>query len=463
MAGIATMLQDSGIDVQGSDTNAYPPMSTLLASRGITILKDYLPAHLASQPDFVVVGNVARRDNPEVVEAQRRGIPLYSMPQTIRRQFLKDRTSVTIAGTHGKTTVTSMMSWLLAHAGLDPSFLVGGIPLNFGSNYRLGEGNYFVIEGDEYDTAFFDKKAKFFHYNPTWTVLTSLEFDHADIYPDFSALKTTFQEYAATVNPEGCAVWCADYPILGDIVEECRCRTISYGQAPHAHWRIDSFESNDEGTRFTLQELDGRIHQLFVPMWGRHNVLNATAAYVLGIQMGLEPGLLSEGLALFKGVMRRFQTIARKGRVTIIDDFAHHPTAVQETIQAARSRFPEATLHAVYHFSSNTSRRRLFEREYSQAFGGADHVYLTYPLRKADNLSDDDYLNPETVLDGIRTYATSAQAFAEFPEMAVAMADKIRPSDVVIAMSGRDLTPLYEALVPHLERPEKHVHEEVVG
>jgi UDP-N-acetylmuramate: L-alanyl-gamma-D-glutamyl-meso-diaminopimelate ligase len=452
MAGIASMLKDQGLDVQGSDTNAYPPMSTLLADRGIEILPGYFAENLANRPDFVVVGNVARRDNPEVLAAQELGIPLKSMPQTIREQFLKDRISLTVAGTHGKTTTTSLLSWLLAYAEEDPSYLVGGIPLNFGSNYRFGLGRHFVIEGDEYDTAFFDKQAKFFHYNPTFAVVTSLEYDHADIYPDFDTLKDTFRRFVAMVPPEGAIAWCADYPVLDEVMRQCRAGQVSYGFSLHADVRIESFETSTMGTRFTLLERGGSRQVVHIRQWGAHNVLNATAAYAIGREMGLPVPVLLEGLATFKGVMRRFQTVANEGGVTVIDDFAHHPTAVRETIHAARSRFPEARIFAVYHFESNTSRRKIFEKEYSRAFSGADHVYLTQPLRKQDTLRPEEYLDPQAVLAGIRSYAESAQAFDDFESMAKAMARRLKPSDVVVAMSGRDLSPLYGTLIPLLRK-----------
>jgi UDP-N-acetylmuramate: L-alanyl-gamma-D-glutamyl-meso-diaminopimelate ligase len=452
MAGIASMLKDQGLQVQGSDTNAYPPMSTLLADKGIEIMKGYDRRNLDVRPDFVVVGNVARRDNPEVVAAQQLGIPLQSMPQTIHDQFLKDRVSLTVAGTHGKTSTTSLLAWILGYAEEDPSYLVGGIPLNYGSNYRLGGGRHFVIEGDEYDTAFFDKEAKFFHYDPTFAVVTSLEFDHADIYPDFPTLQRTFDRFVAMVPPEGALAYCADYPVLDEVMKHCRSGRISYGFSTHADVRVVDFESGPLGTRFEIAESGGGGRRtLHIRQWGAHNVLNATAAFTIAREMGLPASVIAEGLATFKGVVRRFQTIANEGGVTVIDDFAHHPTAVRETILATKSRFPEARIFAVYHFASNTSRRKLFEEDYSQAFLGADQVYLTHPLRKADDLKPEEYLDPAVVVRGIMQYADNAQAFAQFDEMAEAMAKELRPSDVVIAMSGRDLSPLYEALIGRLK------------
>jgi UDP-N-acetylmuramate: L-alanyl-gamma-D-glutamyl-meso-diaminopimelate ligase len=452
MAGIASMLKDQGLDVQGSDAAAYPPMSTLLADRGIEILHGYDARNLANRPDFVVVGNVARRDNPEVLAATAQGIPLKSMPEIINQRFLRTRTSVTVAGTHGKTTTTSLLAWLLGYAGEDPSYLVGGIPVNYGSNYRLGAGRHFVIEGDEYDTAFFDKEAKFFHYDPTFAVVTSLEFDHADIYPDFPTLQRTFERFVALVPPEGSIAYCADYPVLEEVMTHSRAGRISYGFAPGADIRIDEIDAGPAGTRFVICESGRDRRHLHIRMWGAHNVLNATAAYAVAREVGLPASVVAEGLATFKGVVRRFQTVLTQGGVTVIDDFAHHPTAVSGTIAAVRMRFPEARVFALYHFASNTSRRRLFEDDYAQAFKGADEVFLTHPLQKADGLRPEEYLDPAVVVEGIRQYAGFAGAYSDFEEMARAMAEKLRPSDVVVAMSGKDLTPFYRQLEWELKK-----------
>ena len=449
MAGIALMLKETGLDVQGSDSNAYPPMSTLLDSHGIPVMKGYISENLRSPPDFVVVGNVARSDNPEVLEAVARGIPMYSMPQTIRRFFLEDKVSLTIAGTHGKTTVTSMAAWLLYHGGLEPSYLVGGIPLNFGRNFRLGQGRHFVIEGDEYDTAFFDKKAKFFHYKPTCAVITSLEYDHADIYPDLESLVSTFIEFAGTIDKKGLLIYCADYPLLSSVVEYCPAKTVSYGFSASADLRIEDMEPGPDGTSFVLVEGERR-HSVKLEMWGRHNVLNAVAAMTLARQVGLSCRTVLEGLGEFKGTMRRFQVVGAEDGITVLDDFAHHPTAVRETIAAARTRFPESRIFAAYHFESNTSRRKVFEADYAASFRGADHVFLTHPLKKNDDLGAQEYLDPGVVTAGVQEYAQSARAFPDMDDMADTMVPMLEPGDVVLGMSGRDFTPFYEALLERL-------------
>jgi len=450
MAGVGAMLKGSGFDVQGSDAAAYPPMSVFLESQGIAIMQGYHAAHLASRPDLVVVGNVARRDNPEVVEAQRLGIRCLSMPQVLEEYFLAERTSITVTGTHGKTTVTSMTAWLLETAGLSPSFLVGGIPLDFGRNFGLGEGRHFVIEGDEYDTAFFDKKAKFFHYRPVHAVVTSLEYDHADIYPDFASLERTFGEFVGLIPPKGTLTWCADYPVLSVVTASARCKRVSYGFSEKADLRIVEVVPGTDGTSFRVEDRPGdRTHFLRTRLWGRHNVLNATAAFSVGKAIGISCSVIGEALASFGGVKRRFQVLSETGGVTLVDDFAHHPTAVRETLSAARTRFPGRRLLAAFHFESNTSRRKVFEQEFADAFRGVDQVFLTYPLRKNDALKPEDYLDPAAVLAGIRTYA-EAEAFQDFEEMAAAVAPRLKPGDVLVGMSGRDFSPFYAALAERM-------------
>jgi len=477
MSAVACMLKDSGAEVQGSDTAAYPPIGPMLKEKGIRILDGYRPENLAWGPETVVVGNVAGRDNPEVLEAQRRGLTLLSMPQVIRQQFLEGRKSIVITGTHGKTTVTSMMAHILAHAGLDPSFLVGGIPLDFGSNYRLGEGPHFVIEGDEYDTAFFDKKAKFFHYNPSCVVMNALEFDHADIYRDLGHLEETFKELAQMVPPEGQLAWCVQYDVLDKVAAQSRCQVVPFAlvdtsragppraatgqRLPWGTYReqhsglahvinrmltAGDISADSAGTTFTVADTGTLLARVTIKMWGQHNVLNALAAFSAALWAGVVPSKIAEALASFQGVRRRFQVIRQEGGITVVDDFAHHPTAVRETLKAARSRFPNSRIFAAFHFESNTSRRKVFEKDFSKAFNGADYVFLTYPLKKKDDLKPEEYLDPKAVMNGIRRYAAGVFAFEEMRAMAAHMAGLLGPGDVVIAMSGRDFTPFYDAL-----------------
>lgn len=451
MAGVALMVRKSGMEVQGSDTAFYPPMGPLLNEHGIVTMPGYRTENITPELDLVVVGNVCRRDNPEVVEAQRLGLKLLSMPQVIKEYFLADRTSLVITGTHGKTTTTALTAWMLQYAGLEPSFLVGGIALNFDSNHGLGKGRHFVIEGDEYDTAFFDKKAKFFHYKPTHALITSLEFDHADIYADLKTIEQAFHDFSLLVPQTGTLTLCTDWATLETVTAQTSAPRIWYGWDSSSQIQAKELAAGPEGTAF-LMTVDGGVtwHPALLAMWGRHNVLNALGAASLALQAGCTLQQVIGAMATFKGVKRRQQIVAQEGGVTVVDDFAHHPTAVRETLSATRQRFPGRRILAIYHFESNTSRRKVFQDEYSQAFSGAAEVFLTHPLVKADTLSADQYLDPAAVVAGISGYAQFAKAYREFPELARELAQHCRPGDVILGMSGRDLSPLYAELIPLL-------------
>ena len=451
MAAVASLLKESGAEVVGSDPFAYPPMGPLLDSLGIEVLPGWDESNLSNrQLDVVVVGNVARRDNPEVVAAQSLGIPLLSMPQLIADQFIGDRTSLVVTGTHGKTTVTSMTAWLLQYAGLQPGFMVGGVPKNFGTGYALAKGDLFVIEGDEYDTAFFDKEAKFFHYKPTHAVMTSLEFDHADIYRDIDHLRDTFRRFAKLVPKNGSLSWCSEYDILEEIAGDACCPSVPYGVGAGPGLRAVDIQASGEGTSFRIIHGGESVNTL-LPMWGKHNVQNALAASALALAAGVSLNIIAEGLCLFEGVKRRFDTVYNRNGIVVVDDFAHHPTAVRETLAAARLRFPTQRLFACFHFESNTSRRRVFLEEYSRALDNADGILLTYPLVKEDSLKSGETMDPLEVLRGSRGGREHAGAYHTMQEMADALVPILRPGDAVIAMSGRDFTPLYDELFPRLD------------
>jgi len=452
MAGVALMMRKLGHTVQGSDTAFYPPMGPMLKEQGVATLTGYRPENITPDLNLVVVGNVCRRDNPEVVEAQRLGLLLLSMPQVIERFFLADKHALVVTGTHGKTSTTALLAWMLEEAGMDPSFMVGGIALNFQSNHKIGDGSYFVIEGDEYDTAFFDKKAKFFHYKPLHAAITSLEYDHADIYPDLSSIEQTFHSFAEMIPVQGSLSCCTDWPVLWRIADACAGEVVRYGTDETALVAARQMSAGESGTTFQLT-LDGgqRWHDATLALWGRHNVLNSLAAASLASRAGADVESIVRAMATFKGVWRRMQVWAQAADVTIVDDFAHHPTAVTETLKACVSRFPGRRVLAVYHFESNTSRRRIFQAEYGQAFRGAQAVFLTHPLVKADALSADQYLDPFEVVARVREYADHAGAWSDFQGICDAIVAYAKPGDVVLGMSGRDLSPLYELLVPALQ------------
>ena len=398
MGSLATLLRRAGYEVTGSDANVYPPMSTQLEAEGIALMMPYAAANIEkARPDLVIVGNACKRDHVEVVEADRRGLPCTSFPAALGAFFLAKKKSFVVAGTHGKTTTTALLAWLLESAGRKPSFLVGGITQNFGTSARSSEGDDFVIEGDEYDSAFFDKVAKFFHYMPKIAVVTSVEFDHADIYADMNAYEAAFERFVAMVPKDGLLFLCADDPNAQRLAEHAKTRVIRYGiAATDAELRATDVEPHAGGMRFTASLLGVSLGEFTMQMTGRHNVWNALAAIGMAhMGAGVSAAEIQKGLAAFQGVKRRQEVRGEAGGVTVVDDFAHHPTAVRETIAAVKARHPGRRLVAIYEPRTNTARRAIHQQEYATAFDGADLVMLARPTAGNYTLADDERLSAD--------------------------------------------------------------------
>ena len=339
MASLAGLLKSRGYRVTGSDQNVYPPMSTYLAEIGVNVLPGFRAEHLVPRPDLVVVGNAVSRGNPEAQAALEQDIPQISFPQALGQFLIGSRSSLVVAGTHGKTTTTALAAWVLTRAGLDPGFFVGGVPINFGSGWKVGEGNHVVIEGDEYDTAFFDKGPKFLHYRPQSVILTSVEFDHADIYRDLDHVKSAFLRLMDIIPATGSLVVCGDYPVAKEIAAAARCQRMIYGEGTDADWQATDLQFVQGRSFFTpcyRGRPEGRMEAAVI---GRHNVKNALAVYALGRAIGIDRGRLLEGFATFAGVKRRQEIRGERRGVVVIDDFAHHPTAVRETVEAVRAAY----------------------------------------------------------------------------------------------------------------------------
>ncbi|RMF87120.1 MAG: UDP-N-acetylmuramate:L-alanyl-gamma-D-glutamyl-meso-diaminopimelate ligase, partial [Nitrospirae bacterium] len=375
---LACLLAELGAAVRGSDAQVYPPMSETLAGRGIEVRTPYDPGHLADRPDFVVVGNALSKDHPEAAAARELGLATLSFPEAVARWVLPGRLSVVVAGTHGKTTTTTLTAHLLRGAGLDPGWLVGGVPAGLPGPARVGAGLPFVIEGDEYDTAYFDKGPKFLHYRPRICILTSVELDHLDIYPDQAAVEAAFGRLLALLPPEGLLVACADDPGVRRVVaaNPPACPVAWYGVGrdgvrPEGTVRAEVVERRPAATHFRLQG-EGGTWELALPMAGDHNVANATAAWLAARAAGAEAAPLAAAMGEFAGVRRRQEVVAEVGGVTLVDDFAHHPTAVAATLRALRHRFPGRRLWAVFEFRSNSAIRRPFEAAYGEALAVAD-------------------------------------------------------------------------------------------
>jgi UDP-N-acetylmuramate: L-alanyl-gamma-D-glutamyl-meso-diaminopimelate ligase len=470
MGNFAGMLQARGLDVRGSDVTVFDPMRGQLQRWAIPFHEGWAAANLDWQPDLVVIGNVVRRDNVEATAVRERGLPYCSFPEGLGEWFLPHRTPVVIAGTHGKTTTTSLTAWLLTHAGLDPGLLVGGVPLNLGTSFRLGTGAPFVIEGDEYDTAYYDKRPKFVHYRPHHGVLTSVEFDHADIYPDFASVHRAFRLYGSLFPRDGLLVAWGDDERVTATLDACQGRVARYG------WRgadgerdveLELLALDPRGATFTLHRthtppLQGRDPlpwlppgtawgPLLSPIPGRHNVLNATAALLLARDLAVPAEVAREGLAQFKGVKKRQEVRGEPFGVTVIDDYAHHPTAVKETIAAIRAQYPGRRLWALFEAESNTSRRKVFEDVYPDAFAQADRVVLCQPLwKEGDKLKPEETMDAAAVCRAVSARGKPAWFVPSVPEIVQFVAAEAERGDVVLAMSGRDFQGLHGALLAAL-------------
>ncbi|MFP4036820.1 MAG: UDP-N-acetylmuramate--L-alanine ligase [Desulfobacteraceae bacterium] len=379
MASLAGLLKGQGFKVTGSDQNVYPPMSDLLRTLGIPVMVGYSAANLDPAPDLVVVGNVITGDNPEAVALARSGTPYLSFPQALRTFAIRNRRSLVVAGTHGKTTTSALAAWILETAGREPGFLIGGVPRNLPAGFSDGRGDCFVVEGDEYDSAFFDKGPKFLHYAPWAAVVTSIEFDHADIYRDLEHLTKSFKSLLALIPPEGLVVANADDPRA--IVEARRAsyRLVTYGLEAPADWSARDIRTDEDRTELTVLPPEGDPIDITTPLFGRHNLGNLLAAAALCAGVGVDSETLRRAALSFKGVKRRQEVKGEAGGVMVMDDFAHHPSAVRETIGAVRDKYPRRRLVAVFEPRSNSSRRKVFQGDYSRAFDRADLVFIAEP------------------------------------------------------------------------------------
>lgn len=452
MGAFAYLLQQAGYEVTGSDQNLYPPMSEMLERWGIPALSPYDPANLdRARPDLVVVGNVIRRDNPEATAVRERGIPQVSFPQALGDLFLESRHAIVIAGTHGKTTTSSMVAHLLDAAGRDPSFLVGGVLGNFGTSARLGQGEDFVVEGDEYDTAYFDKGPKFLHYRPRTLIFTSCEFDHADIYRDTAHYESAFERLMEILPADGLVLACATTEAPPRIARQARCRVETYSAAPgvDADWTAEILSTDEAGTRFRIRRQGEALLEASLPMGGRHNVENALSAFAACLSRGADPRKLTDGLAGFRGVRRRQEVRGEVQGIRVIDDFAHHPTAVVETIAAVRATHPGRRLVAAFEPRSNTSRRSIHQEAYASSFDRADRVLIQSPLPH-DRVPESERLDAEALCARIRERGIFATAHESADEILEALVEECRPGDVVLVMSNGSFGGLIDRLLRSL-------------
>jgi UDP-N-acetylmuramate: L-alanyl-gamma-D-glutamyl-meso-diaminopimelate ligase len=455
MASLAGMLQARGHRITGSDAAAYPPMSDVLAGLGIALLQPYAETNLTPRPELAIVGNAISRGNVELEHVLDTRIPFTSMAAVLHDEFLPGRESLVVAGTHGKTTTTSMLAWIYEVASrtrteLAPSFLIGGVAENFGTSFMVrpameGVKQPFILEGDEYDTAFFDKGPKFLHYFPDAAILTHVEFDHADIYPDLAAVKTAFKRLVNLVPRRGRVVAFDGSENVSECVAKAFCAVERYGFGLDSDWRIAEMRHEAGESRWTLLRGGEAFAQLRLPMAGEHNALNATAAAALAAGQGVPVGAIVEALATFRSVKRRLEVRAEVGGVTIIDDFAHHPTAIRETLRALRTAYAGRRLWAVLEPRSNTLRRNVFEEALVESLALADRSVLA-GVFKSEAIPVAERLHPENVVAALRARGLESGVYADADAIVAAIAPELRAGDVVAILSNGGFGGIYEKL-----------------
>ncbi|HAA55895.1 MAG TPA: hypothetical protein DCE42_14120 [Myxococcales bacterium] len=435
MGTLAGMLKTSGYRVTGSDQGIYPPMSDQLKAWEIETMTGFDPKHLNPAPDLVIVGNACRPSNPEVQYAVEQGIPCTSMPRAIHDFFLADRHSIVIAGTHGKTTTTALTGWLLESAGLKPGVFIGGVSKNFNGSFRLPEGKYFVIEGDEYDSALFDKVPKFIHYAPTYAVLTSVEFDHADIYDNIDQVKAAFLELMKRLTKDGQLWVCNDYPHGLDVAKTTKAPVTTYAASGMPELRATNIRLSEEHVAFDVYKNERKVANFRSPMFGQYNVANALAAIGVALALDISPEEIQKGLDTFEGIKRRQEIYARVGELIVIDDFAHHPTAIKVTSAAIRERFPNRRIWGIFEPRSNTARRNYFQELLPKSFDASDRVLLGWPFH-FDKMEEEERLDIHKVIQDLKDQGKDAVAFPEVDQIVDYVTAKARPNDVILIMSN---------------------------
>src|ERR1700722_5947126 len=449
MASLAGMLRERGHRVTGSDAAAYPPMSTFLESLGIPVAQPFAEKNLDPRPDLVVVGNALSRGNVELERVLDERIPFNSLPQILHDEFLVGKEVLVVAGTHGKTTTTSMLAWIFETAGLRPSFLIGGIAENFGSSFHLGMGKHFIVEGDEYDTAFFDKGPKFLHYFPDSVILTSVEFDHADIYKDLEAVETAFKRLVNLVPQRGRIIGFDLGESIGHCLERAFCPVERYGSSDLANWKIGNLKLGEHLTSWSVLRDGKKWADFEFALGGEYNVWNATAAAALAASYDISPVVIAQALKSFRSVKRRLEVKAEVDGITIIDDFAHHPTAIEQTIRALRARHPQSRLWVVLEPRSNTLRRNVLQDALARSLALADQVVIA-AIFKSEAIPEAERLDLNRVVLEIQERGKQARILADADAIVAAIAPELRGHDVVAILSNGGFGGIYEKLPQRL-------------
>lgn len=451
MASFAAMLKDRGYDVSGSDEGVYPPMSDFLAGKEIRVHQGYKVTNLQPEPDLVVVGNALSRGNPEIEYVLNFKLRYTSFPECLKNFFLRDKTSIVVTGTHGKTTTTAMISWVLHAAGWRPDFLIGGIAENFQSSYGLEGGPHFVVEGDEYDSAYFDKGPKFLHYLPQIAVIGNVEYDHADIYPTLESIKLQFERFVNLIPGRGYLVVGSDSPAAVEVSRKSFCRKETFGMDPASHWSVRDIVQERERLCFDVLYEQKLFRRLHLALHGTFNVRNALAATATLHHLGVPEDDIRDGIDTFIGVRRRLQLRAEVGDIRIYEDFAHHPTAVRETLQAAREALHPVRLWAIYEPRSATSRRNIFQREIAEALAIADCVALP-ALFKPEKVPEGERLDVEQIVEDVRAMGRAAWNLITVEGIIKKVREEARSGDVIIVMSNGGFGGICERLPESIRR-----------
>ncbi|WP_413293870.1 UDP-N-acetylmuramate:L-alanyl-gamma-D-glutamyl-meso-diaminopimelate ligase [Bdellovibrio sp. HCB185ZH] len=451
MASLAGLLKDRGYKITGSDMNPYPPMSTQLESLGINIQKGYKAENLHPKPDFVIVGNVISANNEEAQELVKLGIPYTSLPKAMGEFIIENRESIVISGTHGKTTTTSMMSWVAENAGKKPGFLIGGIPKNFSQSFKNPEGNMFVIEGDEYDTAFFDKVPKFVHYKPKHVVLTSVEFDHADIYKDLQAVKDSFAKLMHLIPVDGTLLACAEDANVMELRKLCKAKNnFTYGFKADADFKAKVLFQNEKGVGFEVHHKGEIMGPYNMQITGDYNILNATAVVAMSKILGFSENRIQIAMESFEGVKRRQEILGEPNGILVIEDFAHHPTAVRETVKGIQKKYPGRKVFSVFEPRSATSRRKVFQKDYVEAFKGSHEVMLAKAFDQSKIDAENRFSSHELIMD-LKASGVTAEDFDGADQIVTALKARAKRGDVILIMSNGGFDGIYTKLMKALE------------
>ena len=451
MASLAGLLKDRGYKVTGSDLNPYPPMSTQIENLGISIMRPYKPENLNPSPDFVIVGNVISANNPEAIEMVRKNLSYCSLPEAMGEIIIDNKKSFVISGTHGKTTTTSLMSWVAECCELKPGFLIGGIPKNFSQSFRNPAGDIFVIEGDEYDTAYFDKVPKFIHYKPFNVILTSVEFDHADIYKDFNEVKSAFNKLMHLIPENGSLVYWGDSEDVSTLAKNCKAKKVfSYGKSQTSDYRCLISPEIGGITKFEVLFRGDSIGLFETPMVGDYNILNATAVIAQSHINNFPIDSVKKALKAFAGVKRRQDILGEFSGVTIIEDFAHHPTAVKETVSAIQNKYSGKKVFSVFEPRSATSRRKVFQKDYVRAFAPADEVIIAKAFDQT-KISEDERFSTEELVNDLVQSGKIANEFNSADEIVSYLSKKAEKNDIVLIMSNGGFDGIYDKLIQSLK------------